>query len=196
VKTQTALTAVAFVLCALATVAAPNAYAGPSNRLASTQPAPNYPINLDGFGAPLPAVANTVSDLTIFATGQLNFKEIDQVPNSARCSTAPPALDAIRSRRPAVADFLSTRFACAITPIPGRSTSLPSITCCATVHSRRAPHPSSLPEYRPSHSDAKSPSLDANCQRASRRRPRAPLSTPACRLAIQLAPISKAAATA
>ena len=79
-KTQTALTAVAFVLCALATVAAPNAYAGPSNRLASTQPAPNYPINLDGFGAPLPAVANTVSDLTIFATGQLNFKEIDQVP--------------------------------------------------------------------------------------------------------------------
>ena len=44
------------------------------------RPLPNYPINLDGFGAPLPAVANSLADLSTFATGQLNFKEIDEVP--------------------------------------------------------------------------------------------------------------------
>lgn len=54
------------------------AYAGPANRHASTQA--NYPINLDGFGAPLPAVAQSTADLGVFATGQLNFKEIDSIP--------------------------------------------------------------------------------------------------------------------
>ena len=55
-----------------------SAHAGPANRHRGSQP--NYPINLDGFGAPLPAVAYSNSDLAIFATGQLNFKEIDSIP--------------------------------------------------------------------------------------------------------------------
>src|SRR5260370_9522273 len=62
--------------CAAAT--APSVYAGPSNRHAKTES--NYRINLDGFGAPLPAVASSTPDLSIFATGQLNFKEIDSIP--------------------------------------------------------------------------------------------------------------------
>jgi hypothetical protein len=77
-KTRTAPGLVGLILCALATAIAPNAYAGPANRNSSTQP--NYPINLDGFGAPLPAVANNISDLGIFATGQINFKEIEELP--------------------------------------------------------------------------------------------------------------------
>jgi CxxC motif-containing protein (DUF1111 family) len=35
---------------------------------------------LTGFGAPLRAVAQNPSDLQIFATGQINFKEIEQLP--------------------------------------------------------------------------------------------------------------------
>ena len=38
------------------------------------------PINLDGFGSPLPAVAQNGSDLTVFATGQVNFKEVETLP--------------------------------------------------------------------------------------------------------------------
>src|SRR5260370_32691060 len=76
-KTQTALVAVGLMVCVQAI--APSVYAGPSNRRAKTQS--NYPINLDGFGAPLPAVANSTPDLAIFATGQLNFKEIDSIPS-------------------------------------------------------------------------------------------------------------------
>ena len=79
-KTQTAFRAAGAMLCALATVIVPNAFAGPANRRAATQPQPNYPINLDGFGAPLPAVVNNLSDLGIFATGQINFKEIEELP--------------------------------------------------------------------------------------------------------------------
>jgi hypothetical protein len=62
-------------------LAAADAYAGPANRQShsSTAPAP-APINLYGFGAPLPAVAKSGSDMQIFATGQLNFKEIETVP--------------------------------------------------------------------------------------------------------------------
>lgn len=80
VKTQTALGAVGLILCALALATPPNAYAGPANRRAQTQSLPSYPINLDGFGAPLPAVANSLADLATFANGQLNFKEIDEIP--------------------------------------------------------------------------------------------------------------------
>jgi len=75
-KTQTALLGLSLIACAMAT--APSVYAGPSNRRAKTQS--NYPINLNGFGAPLPAVANSMPDLATFATGQLNFKEIDSIP--------------------------------------------------------------------------------------------------------------------
>src|SRR5258705_7208160 len=73
VKTQTALGTIGLILCVFTTVA----HAGPANRRASSQPPPNYPINLNGFGAPLPAVSSSTSDLSTFATGQLNFKEID-----------------------------------------------------------------------------------------------------------------------
>ena len=53
--------------------------AGPANKQASQQPT-NVPVNLDGFGAPLPGVANNASDLSTFATGQLNFKEVESLP--------------------------------------------------------------------------------------------------------------------
>ena len=58
---------------------ASGAHAGPANRTntATSQP---VPINLDGFGSPLPAVAGNGSDLQTFATGQLNFKEIEVAP--------------------------------------------------------------------------------------------------------------------
>ena len=53
-------------------------HAGPANRHARTQrPAV---LNLNGFGAPLPAVAQSASDLQLFAAGQLNFKEIETLP--------------------------------------------------------------------------------------------------------------------
>jgi Di-haem oxidoreductase, putative peroxidase len=71
-----AVVTVALVL-GLVTVGS-KAYAGPANRRADKQS--NYPINLDGFGAPLKAVADSTPDLVIFATGQLNFKEIDSIP--------------------------------------------------------------------------------------------------------------------
>jgi Di-haem oxidoreductase, putative peroxidase len=78
VRSQRALVAIALIVCALATVATPEAYADPANRNAKLRA--DYPINLDGFGAPLPAVAKSVPDLATFATGQLNFKQIQTVP--------------------------------------------------------------------------------------------------------------------
>jgi hypothetical protein len=57
------------------------AYAGPANRTASsTASQASVPINLDGFGAPLPGLAQDGSDLSVFATGQMNFKEIEKLP--------------------------------------------------------------------------------------------------------------------
>src|SRR5271165_5222468 len=91
VKTQTVLRVIALMLCAFA-LAQTIAYAGPSNRTASSRTGPIYPIKLNGFGAPLPAVGGNISDLSTFATGQLNFKEIDEVPqlgplfNSTTCT--------------------------------------------------------------------------------------------------------------
>lgn len=69
-KNQTALVSVGLIICAMAI--GPSAHAGPSNRHARTQS--NYPINLDGFGAPLPAVANSTPDLAIFATRWNSFR--------------------------------------------------------------------------------------------------------------------------
>src|ERR1700683_5077745 len=79
-KTRTAFEVVGLILCAIAIAHPPNESARPDKRRASTQPPPNYPITLDAFGAPLPAVASSNHDLTIFATGQLNFKEIEELP--------------------------------------------------------------------------------------------------------------------
>jgi hypothetical protein len=90
-KTQTVLRVLALTLCSLG-LAQTIAYAGPSNRTASSRTGPISPINLNGFGAPLPAVGGNISDLSTFATGQLNFKEIDDVPqlgplfNSVTCT--------------------------------------------------------------------------------------------------------------
>jgi mono/diheme cytochrome c family protein len=57
------------------------AYAGPANRTASsTASQASVPINLDGFGAPLLGLAQDGSDLSVFATGQMNFKEIEKLP--------------------------------------------------------------------------------------------------------------------
>jgi Di-haem oxidoreductase, putative peroxidase len=55
------------------------ANAGPANRTTNHNQ-PNVPVNLSGFGAPLPAVAKVSSDLNIFATGQINFKEVETLP--------------------------------------------------------------------------------------------------------------------
>ena len=38
------------------------------------------PINLNGFGAPLPGLAQNGSDLSVFADGQMNFKEVETLP--------------------------------------------------------------------------------------------------------------------
>jgi mono/diheme cytochrome c family protein len=53
--------------------------AGPANRRAAAQ-APNVPVNLNGFGAPLAGVAQNASDLSAFAAGQMNFKEVETLP--------------------------------------------------------------------------------------------------------------------
>jgi len=50
------------------------AYAGPANRSASSTASQiSVPINLDGFGAPLPGLAQDGSDLSVFVIGQMNF---------------------------------------------------------------------------------------------------------------------------
>jgi Di-haem oxidoreductase, putative peroxidase len=57
------------------------AIAGPANKKAlQGQAQPSQPVDLNGFGAPLPGVADNNSDLTVFATGQINFKEIETLP--------------------------------------------------------------------------------------------------------------------
>jgi hypothetical protein len=72
-------------------VAVASVQAGPANRKrkhhhkgrhAQTAPVPAapVPINLNGFGAPLPAVTKNAGDLQIFADGQINFKELVQLP--------------------------------------------------------------------------------------------------------------------
>jgi len=58
-------------------MAATTAYAGPANRFHGSPP---VAINLSGFGAPLWAVKQNPADLQIFATGQSNFKELEEVP--------------------------------------------------------------------------------------------------------------------
>src|ERR1700730_9141290 len=69
------------LLICIVSISAQTANAGPSNRNAKQgQSQPNVPVNLDGFGAPLPGVAQHSSDLTVSATGQINFKEIDALP--------------------------------------------------------------------------------------------------------------------
>ena len=40
----------------------------------------NQVITLTGFGQPLPGISGNITDLQIFATGQLNFKEVDSLP--------------------------------------------------------------------------------------------------------------------
>jgi CxxC motif-containing protein (DUF1111 family) len=66
------------LIISILTIAASNANAGPANRHHGG--GTNYPATLQGFGAPLPAVGSSVSDLSVFATGQLNFKEIETAP--------------------------------------------------------------------------------------------------------------------
>src|SRR5712675_646694 len=67
------------LLICIVSISAQTVNAGPSNRNAK-QGQSNVPVNLSGFGAPLPGVAQDSSDLNIFATGQINFKEIDALP--------------------------------------------------------------------------------------------------------------------
>ena len=77
-KTQTALGSIALIVCTLATMLPSAAFAGPANN--KQGPPPSFPVNLDGFGAPLPAITKNTSDLGIFANAQLNFKHIITVP--------------------------------------------------------------------------------------------------------------------
>ncbi len=75
---------IALLVCLEYLLSIASAYAGPANRQfeqpSGKSPQP-VPVNLYGFGAPLLAVAKSASDLQIFATGQINFKEIDTLPN-------------------------------------------------------------------------------------------------------------------
>jgi hypothetical protein len=67
-------------LIVLVCLSVATAHAGPANRRFRQSGQRPQPINLSGFGSPLPAVANSLPDLQIFATGQINFKEIETVP--------------------------------------------------------------------------------------------------------------------
>ena len=66
------------IVCPLITLYALDVNAAPANQ--SVKSKLNYPINLDGFGAPLHAVAKSVPDLATFAAGQISFKQIQTVP--------------------------------------------------------------------------------------------------------------------
>ena len=69
------------LLICIVSISAQTANAGPSNRNAQQGPSQsNVPVNLNGFEAPLPGVAQHSSDLNVSATGQINFKEIDALP--------------------------------------------------------------------------------------------------------------------
>jgi hypothetical protein len=71
------------MLAIILAISAQTAYAGPANRNAqakAAQSGSNMPVNLDGFGAPIAGIAQATSDLNIFATGQINFKEIETLP--------------------------------------------------------------------------------------------------------------------
>lgn len=70
------------LLISIAIISMQTASAGPANRnaLLRGQNQPNVPVNLNGFGAPLAGVAQDLSDLNVFATGQINFKEIETLP--------------------------------------------------------------------------------------------------------------------
>jgi hypothetical protein len=65
---------------AILSISVPAANAGPANRRAATASQPSVPVNLDGFGAPLAGVAQNGPDLNVFATGQINFKSIETLP--------------------------------------------------------------------------------------------------------------------
>jgi mono/diheme cytochrome c family protein len=69
------------LLIGILSISAQIANAGPANRRAAQAGSqPNVPINLDGFGAPLAGVAQNAPDLNAFATGQMNFKEVETLP--------------------------------------------------------------------------------------------------------------------
>src|SRR5260370_20059713 len=65
---------------AFRSIAAHAANAGPANRRAATASQPSVQVTLDGFGAPLAGVAQNGPDLNVFATGQINFKSIETLP--------------------------------------------------------------------------------------------------------------------
>src|SRR5215813_13357077 len=67
------------LLVGILMISARIADAGPANRRAAAQ-APKVPVNLNGFGAPLAGVAQKASDLSAFAAGQMNFKEVETLP--------------------------------------------------------------------------------------------------------------------
>jgi len=69
------LTLVALLLVAISATAANAQTSAPADQI----------ITLSGFGQPLPgiqleAIFGNTTDLQIFATGQLNFKEVDSLP--------------------------------------------------------------------------------------------------------------------
>ena len=78
------LPATILIICVLA-IWARTANAGPANRKVAQhgqgQPSiPPMPVNINGFGAPLPGITQSAADMATFATGQLNFKEIETLP--------------------------------------------------------------------------------------------------------------------
>jgi hypothetical protein len=69
---------IAQFVCLVSVLTAANAHAGPANRHHRGQML--EVVSLTGFGAPLPAVAQNPSALQIFANGQLDFKEVETLP--------------------------------------------------------------------------------------------------------------------
>src|ERR1700737_3677891 len=69
------------LLICIVSISAQTANAGPQKKKQKQGPSQsNVPVNLNGFEAPLPGVAQHSSDLNVSATGQINFKEIDALP--------------------------------------------------------------------------------------------------------------------
>ena len=66
------------LLIGFLSISAQVANAGPANRTSGS--GTNVPINLNGFGAPLPGVTQNGSDLEHVQTGQMNFKEVETLP--------------------------------------------------------------------------------------------------------------------
>ncbi len=154
-KTQTVLRAIARDGVCARELAHDCAYAGPSNRHSFDRTTPIYPTNLDGFGAPLPAIGRSLPGPLELLDRSAQFQGNRFVPQLGPLFNSMTCTGCHSQPSTGGGGSLSTRFACATTPIRDRCTSSRSTTCCATDRSRRAVLQSSRPEFKRSHLAAK-----------------------------------------